>query len=265
MNLANVYIIEDDVAMNQGIAIVLGNEAYEYRQFFSFGEITDIEQADLVILDMNLPDGSGLEYLKRLRQTSDVPVLILTANDTELDEVMGLMLGADDYVTKPFSLRALRLRASNLLARTAVKSADAPVNRYEKYGLVLDFGNLMFRKNGREIEFSKTEIRLLKYFVENEGITFSKDRLITYVWQSEQFVDENVLSVSVKRLRDKIEHSGKKLEILIGALVKMSRLETGIFQYQQTETAYHMVIYKAVEQARPKADGKQIDDCDDYP
>lgn len=176
MNLANIYIIEDDVAMNQGIAIALGNEAYEYRQFFSLGEITDIEQADLVILDMNLPDGSGLEYLKRLRQTSDVPVLILTANDTELDEVMGLMLGADDYVTKPFSLMALRLRASNLLARTAVKSADAPVNRYEKYGLVLDFGNLMFRKNDREIEFSKTEIHLLKYFVENERIILSRDR-----------------------------------------------------------------------------------------
>ena len=129
-----------------------------------------------MILDMNLPDGSGLEYLKRLRQTLDVSVLILTANDTELDEVMGLMLGADDYVTKPFSLMALRLRVSNLLARTAVKSANTPVNRYEKYGLVLNFENLMFRKNDREIEFSKTEIRLLKYFVENEGITLSMDR-----------------------------------------------------------------------------------------
>ena len=210
-SLAKIYIIEDDVAMNQGIAIALGNEKYEYRQFFSIGEVTDIEQADLVILDVNLPDGNGFEYLGQLRQTSDVPVLILTANDTELDEVRGLTLGADDYVTKPFSLMALRLRVQNLLARTAVKSADTPDNLYEKNGLVFDFGNLIFKKNGMEIELSKTEIRLLKYFTENEGITLSRDRLIEYVWQNQQFVDENALSVSVKRLRDKIENPEEKL------------------------------------------------------
>lgn len=209
--MAKIYIIEDDVAMNQGIAIALGNEKYEYRQFFSIGEVTDIEQADLVILDVNLPDGNGFEYLEQLRKTSDVPVLILTANDTELDEVRGLTLGADDYVTKPFSLMALRLRVQNLLARTVVKPADMPDNRYEKNGLVFDFGNLIFKKNGMEIELSKTEIRLLKYFTENEGITLSRDRLIEYVWQNQQFVDENALSVSVKRLRDKIENPGEKL------------------------------------------------------
>ncbi len=206
-----IYIIEDDAALNHGIELTLGNEEYECRQFFTLGEIQNIEQADLVILDINLPDGNGFDYLKRIRKTSDVPVLILTANDTELDEVTGLTLGADDYVTKPFSLMTLRLRVHNLLARAGSRKEEAAANIYEKHGLFLDFGNLLFQKNGVEMELSKTEIRLLKFFTENEGLTLSREKLIEYVWQNQQYVDENALSVSVKRLRDKIESTGERL------------------------------------------------------
>ncbi|MGN0512984.1 MAG: response regulator transcription factor [Lachnospiraceae bacterium] len=203
--------MEDDTAINHGIEITLGSEEYEYRKFFSLGEVDNIKQADLVILDINLPDGNGFEFLKQLRQTSNVPVLVLTANDTEIDEVTGLTLGADDYVTKPFSLMALRLRVNNLLSRTVTGQEENTQNIYEKNGLFFDFGNLLFKKNDIEIELSKTEIRLLKYFTENEGITLSREKLIDYVWQNQQFVDENALSVGVKRLRDKIENSGEKL------------------------------------------------------
>ena len=168
------------------------------------------QKIDLVILDINLPDGNGFDYLKQVRKISNVPVLILTANDTELDEVMVLTLGADDYVTKPFSLMTLRLRVNNLLARAGARQAEY-ANRYEKHGLVLDFSNLLFQKNGVEIELSKTEIRLLKYFTENEGITLPREKLIDHVWQNQQYVDENALSVTVKRLRDKIESSGERL------------------------------------------------------
>ena len=206
-----IYIIEDDAAMNHGIELTLANESCACRQFFALGEIQNIEQADLVILDVNLPDGNGFDYLKKLRQKSNVPVLILTANDTELDEVTGLTLGADDYVTKPFSLMTLRLRVNNLLVRTEVRQEQRDTPLYEKHGLSLDFGRLLFRKNDREIELSKTEIRLLRYFTENEGITLSREKLIEYVWQNQQYVDENALSVTVKRLRDKIESSGERL------------------------------------------------------
>ncbi len=206
-----IYIIEDDPAINHGIELALGNEEYAFRNFFCLNEIRDMDQADLIILDLNLPDGNGFDYLKQLRRTSNVPVLIVTANDTELDEVTGLTLGADDYVTKPFSLMALRLRVKNLLARTDLAAADRAGNNYNKNGLFLDFGNYLFKKNDTEIELSKTEIRLLKYLTENEGITLSRDKLIEYVWQNEQYVDENALSVAVKRLRDKIEDRGEKL------------------------------------------------------
>jgi len=206
-----IFIIEDDLAINHGIQITLGSEEYEYRNFFSLGEIENIELADVVILDVNLPDGSGFEYLNQLRKTSNVPVLILTANDTEIDEITGLTLGADDYVTKPFSLMALRLRVNNLLSRSKSVNAERVENIYEKNGLFLDFDNLLFRKMNIEIELSKTEIRLLKYFTENEGMTLSREKLIEYVWQNQQYVDENALSVGVKRLRDKIEDNGEKL------------------------------------------------------
>ena len=200
-----IFIIEDDPSINHGIELSLGSEKYEFSSFFCLKDVKDPASADLIILDVNLPDGSGFDFLRELRKSSQVPVLILTANDTELDEVTGLSLGADDYVTKPFSLMALRLRVEKLIGRSASTFA------YDKNGLSLDFDGLRFLKNGNEIELSKTEIRLLRCFTENEGVTLSRDKLIDYVWQNEQFVDESALTVSVKRLRDKIEDKNEKL------------------------------------------------------
>lgn len=205
-----IYIIEDDTSINQGIELTLGTE-YEYRHFYSLCEVKEIEHADLIILDINLPDGNGFDYLKKLREIYDTPVLILTANDTELDEFTGLSLGANDYVTKPFSLMVLRLRVKNLLQRSAQAIKEEIGAVYRKKDLLLDFDDMIFKKDGREIELSKTEIRLLRYFMENEGITLSRERLIDYVWQNQQFVEENALTVSVKRLRDKLEDKGEKL------------------------------------------------------
>lgn len=204
-----IYIIEDDISINQGIELTLGNE-YEYKHFYELEKIENIELADLVILDINLPDGNGFDYLKKLRERYQTPVLILTANDTEMDEVTGLSLGADDYVTKPFSLMALRLRVKNLLSRTD-KNISEKADIYEKNDLKFDFDNLIFKKRDLEIELSKTEIRLLKYFTDNEGITLSRDKMIDYIWQNQQFVDENALTVSVKRLRDKLEDKDEKI------------------------------------------------------
>jgi len=197
-----IAIIEDDISINQGIALTLGTEEYDFHPFYSLGEIKDIQKMDLLILDVNLPDGNGLEYLKTFRMNYKTPVLMLTANDTEMDEVMGLQLGADDYVTKPFSLMVLRLRVQKLLER---KSETVTASVYERDCLYLDFDQLIIKKNNAEVELSKTELRLLRCFVENEGMTLSRDRLIDYVWQNQEFVEENALSVTIKRLRDKIE------------------------------------------------------------
>lgn len=199
-----IAIIEDDQSINQGIALTLGKEQYDFYQFYNLKDVKNAEQMDLLILDMNLPDGNGLEFLKEFRKKSQIPVLILTVNDTEMDEVMGLQLGADDYVTKPFSLMALRLRVQKLLSHKTNK------NVYDQGILYFDFDNFLFKKNGDEIEFSKTELRLLHYFVENEGITLTRDKLITHIWQDQEFVEENALSVIIKRVRDKIEDDYNK-------------------------------------------------------
>ena len=170
---------------------------------------------DLLILDLNLPDGNGLDLLSRLRDRSALPVLILTANDLEMDQVTGLELGADDYVTKPFSLAVLRARVNSLLRRSRpapaalelppfLRRGSAPAAALELGPFSFDFERLRFMRNGTEVELSKTEQRLLRLLVEHRGQTLSREVLLDRVWDGGEFVDENALSVAVNRLRAKL-------------------------------------------------------------
>ena len=165
--MMNIAIIEDDNGLNNGIALALKNETYHFLQYASLEEAKKAKldrDADLIILDINLPDGNGFDYLRELRKTSNVPVIILTANDLETDEVMGLELGADDYITKPFSLMVLRARIEKVLQREKAHKKDA----YEIDGLLFDFEQMHFRKDGQEIELSKTEQKLLCMLVQTK-------------------------------------------------------------------------------------------------
>lgn len=197
-----ILIVEDDPALSQGIRLALGQEG---RQFVQAGTIGQAERElaertfDLLILDLNLPDGNGLDLLSRLRDRSALPVLILTANDLEMDQVTGLELGADDYVTKPFSLAVLRARVNRLLRR-----GSAPAAALELGPFSFDFERLRFMRNGTEVELSKTEQRLLRLLVEHRGQTLTREQLLDRVWDGGEFVDANALSVAVKRLRDKL-------------------------------------------------------------
>lgn len=204
MKKTRIAIIEDDKGLNNGIALALKQENYEFYSYYSLKEVKDVEQMDLVILDINLPDGNGLDYLKSLRKHSHVPVLILTANDSEMDEVTGLELGAEDYMTKPFSLMVLRVRVEKIL-KNRTETAEFVFGN-----LRLDFSHMDFSRDGGKIELSKTEQRLLRMLVENEGQTITRGQLLDYVWQDADFVDENALSVTVKRLRDKLETNEEK-------------------------------------------------------
>lgn len=200
-----IQVVEDDRALSEGIVMALKETGMEFIQN------TDIRSAretfgqtvpELVILDINLPDGSGYDYLRWVRERSTTPVLILTANDMEIDEVMGLSLGADDYMTKPFSLAVLRARIQALLRRGNSRSTDI----YEEDGFRFDFGRLIFTKNGREIVLSINEQRLLKILTENRGRVLTRNVLIDRLWSdSGEYVDENALSVTVNRLRSKLE------------------------------------------------------------
>ena len=169
-------------------------------------------QFNLLILDINLPDGSGLDLLRTLRNRGDdTPVILLTANDLEMDEVNGLEAGADDYITKPFSLAVLRARVDAQLRRSSMQS----VSRIETGPFVFDFQRMNFRRDGLAVELSKAEQKLLRVLVENRGCAVPRATLIDRVWtDGAEFVEENTLSVTVKRLRRKLEKDPARPEYL---------------------------------------------------
>ena len=190
-----ILLIEDDSTLGRGVAVALtepGRIVALARDLQEGKSRWEQQSFDLVVLDLNLPDGNGLDFLRWLRQRSEVPVLILTANDLESDEVAGLTLGADDYVTKPFSLAVLRARVSNLLRRSAQPQAaftDPP--------FVFDFARMQFFRDGVPVELSRTEQRLLRLLTANRGHTLTREQLLEKVWDGGEFVDENALSVAV--------------------------------------------------------------------
>ena len=218
-----IQIVEDDKTLSEGISISLGDFADSFHKEYKIADAKAGfdkygDEISLIILDLNLPDGSGYDYLKYVRENGNVPVLILTANDLEIDEVTGLTMGADDFLTKPFSLAVLRARVNALLRRSKVTEAVAANTSspdvYEMDGMVFDFGKLIFSKNGEDLFLSVNEQRLLKILLDNKGIILTRDTLIERIWgDSGEYVEENALSVTVNRLRSKIETRGGEKHI----------------------------------------------------
>lgn len=202
--MSRILLLEDDEALGRGICMALETPSCTVTHCSTCLQAINILQGmvfDLLILDINLPDGSGLELLRTLRQNGNsTPAILLTANDLELDEVTGLEAGADDYITKPFSLAVLRARVNAQLRRSVPVKQD----RIELNGFILDFTRMEFSKEGTIIDLSKTEQRLLRLLVENRGRTLPRELLLEKVWDGGEFVDKNALSVAVRRLRGKL-------------------------------------------------------------
>lgn len=203
--MEKILIVEDDSGLNQGLTRALKGED---RVLLSCGnlrtarQLLSRERVSLVLLDINLPDGSGLQFLREVKKADPtLPVILLTANDTDLDIVDGLEQGADDYITKPFSLSVLRARVNTQLRKLATPQQE----RLCVDGYLFDFRNLRFFAGEREVLLSKTEQKLLRLLVENRGQVLPRDTLVDRVWtDGADFVEENALSVTVKRLRDKL-------------------------------------------------------------
>ena len=212
MNKTKILIVEDDMMLNDGIVLTLRGENYDFVKCSTLAEARDEWKkgdVSLIILDINLPDGNGLTWCCEIRALSQVPILLLTANDTEMDIVMGLESGADDYLTKPFSLAVLRARVAVLLRR----GKGNGVGKYNNDVFSFDFEGMRFEKRGQAIELSKTEQRLLRILTANMGQTLSRATLIDKVWaDGTEYVDENALSVTIRRLREKLEDDPSKPE-----------------------------------------------------
>ncbi len=232
----HILIIEDDVTLAGGLCRALQNEGTEALYCTTLCEARKLlekqqtaeEQYSLVLLDVNLPDGNGFDFLQEIKTKYDICVIMLTANDMETDIVAGLNAGADDYITKPFSLAVLRARVETRLRRVAqsrpagragdgnvtaggiVNGGTVPDIWETGQDIVMDdysfnFSQMLFKHGEERIELSKSEQKLLRILVENRGITLTRERLLDHIWSVDaEFVDENTLSVTVKRLRDKL-------------------------------------------------------------
>ncbi len=201
-----IVIVEDDKDLCSGLCKALKAETRTIVSCEDLKSARDqifLTNPALVILDINLPDGNGLDLVKEIRERNlSVPVILLSANDTDSDVVKGLEMGADDYVTKPFSLSVLRARVNTQLRKHEAESTGDVV-LIDNYSF--DFDRMIFTISGEEISLSKIEQRLLKMLVSNRGITLSRDDLVDRLWtDGSEYVDENALSVAIKRLRDKL-------------------------------------------------------------
>ena len=208
--MKKVLLLEDDLALGQGICLALKSDGVQIDCFRLLSEARNQRISDyaLLILDINLPDGSGLDYLRDLRTSHcSIPVILLTANDMETDVVVGLESGADDYITKPFSLAILRARVNAQLRRAQKRVSSV----YQSDPFLFDFDHMVFQKSGLRIELSKTEQKLLRILLDNRGMTVSRAVLVDRIWSDgAEYVDENALSVTMKRLRDKLEDDPSK-------------------------------------------------------
>lgn len=201
-----VLIIEDDQGLRQGIAFSLAQEGYEVLQAQNGKEGYRLflqEAPQGILLDLNLPDMDGNDLCRRIRERSQVPILMLTARDMETDEIMGLSSGADDYMTKPFSVAVLKLRLEKLLGR---RGERAEFHILSSGDIVMDTDLIKVWKAQQEMECSVTEFKILKYFLENKNQVLTQNQILEAVWDREgKFVNPNTLQVNIGRLRKKIE------------------------------------------------------------
>lgn len=213
--MCNILIIEDDSALADGLCRALTFDSVSAKACNTIKEARNQLQRceySLVLLDVNLPDGNGFDFLKEIKEKYKTAVIFLTVNDLETDIVTGLELGAEDYITKPFSLAVLRARVNTHLNRLSHNQVGM---REKLWDWIFDFEKMEFYYREEKVELSKTEQKLLRIFMENKGITLSRETLIEYIWGQTEFVDENALSVCVKRLRDKL-HAGDCIKTVYG-------------------------------------------------
>ncbi len=200
----NILVIEDDQELNEAIVLALENDTYTFIQCRTIADARKIMESgdiSLILLDLSLPDDSGIDFVREIRKRSQLPILLIAVSSMELDIEAGLEAGANDYITKPFRLTALRERVAVWL-----RGKTTPKEHYKIDHFDFDFGKMEFRRAGQLMELSKTEQRLLKILCENKGATVKRNTLIDWVWQGiGECLDEDALTVAVKRLRDQLE------------------------------------------------------------
>jgi len=213
--MAAILLVDDEPAIRESLAFALRRDGFEITQAATLREARDrVADADLILLDLVLPDGNGLEFLRLLRARSDVPVIILTSRDEETDRVVGLEIGADDYVLKPFSPREVTARVRAVLRRAA-KSTHSEEEKPLRAGrLSLDLRSRKATVGATELMLSRTEFNLLAVFLRSPGRVFERSQILDAVWGSDVVVGDRTVDVHVKALRRKLEEAGGDPRVL---------------------------------------------------
>ena len=207
--MQKILIVEDDKKLRKELETFLNKHGFLAKGLDKFDNtIQDIlkENADLVLLDINLPYTDGEFVCKEVRKLSDVPIIMVTSRDNEIDELMSLNYGADQYVTKPYNIQILLAKINGLLKRN--KKSEKDMQEIDCDGFFLNIAERVIKNNESKIELTKNEYTILYYLCINKGKVVSRDELMDYLWESEEFIDDNTLSVNIKRLRGKIEELG---------------------------------------------------------
>ena len=211
-----IFLIEDDEALAEGISFMLVKEGYETERFSACSDsrrALEQIQPDLILLDWNLPDGDGLMLCREISEKWKIPILMITARDMEIDQVMCLESGADDYIAKPFSLAVLKARIAALFRRQGGQSEKA--GQLISGQIRVDNKEMRAWKEDEELDLSLTEYRILKYFLENKNQVLLKEQILSHVWDNGgRFVEENTLMVNIRRLRTKVEKDASHPEYI---------------------------------------------------
>lgn len=207
--MKKILIVEDDKLLAQELKELIDNSGYNaiiLENFETTSKSILETKADLVLLDINLPNNNGQIILKEIRKKSNVPVIMVTSRNSDIDEVISMGAGADDYITKPYNPTILLLRLEAVLKR---------INKEEEQGLKykniqIDKARSQIQSGNQIIILSRNELLMLEYLLKNQGKIVSREDIMNYLWESEEFVDDNTLTVNISRLRNKLEIAGLK-------------------------------------------------------
>lgn len=208
--MQKILIIEDDEKIRSELETFLNKNGYETKTIVNFeNTIEDAlnEKADLILLDINLPYADGEYICKEIRNNSDVPIIMVTSRDSEIDELISLNYGADQYVTKPYNIQILLAKIAGLLKRNQSNNTNDKIE-LEKF--ILNTSSRYVGNGDKKVELTKNEYNIIYYLSLRKGKLVSRDEIMDYLWESESFIDDNTLSVNIKRIRDKLEEIGAK-------------------------------------------------------
>lgn len=214
--MEKILIVEDDETIRLGLRYYLKQENFEVIESEKCEGTKNLikeENPSLILLDLNLPDGDGFELFKQIKKEKDIPIIFLTANDLEVSIVMGLDMGADDYITKPFKARELVSRIKNVLRR-ANKTQNE--NIIELEDVKIDLKQAKVLKNGKDVFLTALEYKILLILALNKGTVFTREKILADIWDvNEAYVNDNTLTVYIKRIREKIEEDPNNPKIII--------------------------------------------------